>query len=172
MNSGFLPDALVNLGKTMDQGVIVRHIEKNELDDLLDLYAHHLFSSPDAPLPPQDQLEKLWDEIVDNPMLHYFVVEVEGKIVAACTISILPNLTRGARPYGLIENVVTHADYRGRGLAKALLKHALDFAWMENCYKVMLLSGTYRQAAHGLYESVGFSKNKKIGYIAQPPKGT
>lgn len=156
----------------MKPDFVVRHIEKNELDDLLDLYTHHLFSTPDAALPPRDQIEKIWDEIVDNPMLHYFVVEVEGKVIATCTISIIPNLTRGARPYGLIENVVTHVDYRGRGLAKALFKHTLDFAWAENCYKVMLLSGKDRQAAHGLYESVGFSKDEKVGYIAKPPKGT
>ena len=156
----------------MAQDFIVRPIEKNELDDLLDLYAHYLFATPDAPLPPRDQVEKLWDKIVDDPMLNYFVVEVGGKIVATCTITIIPNLTRGARPYGLIENVVTHPDYRGRGLAKALFNHTLNFAWTENCYKVMLLSGTYRQAAHGLYESVGFSKDEKIGYIAKPPKGT
>jgi GNAT superfamily N-acetyltransferase len=156
----------------MDQDFIVRHIEKNELDDLLDLYAHHLFPTPDAPLPPRDQLEKMWDEITRNPMLHYFVVEVDNKIVATCTISIIPNLTRSARPYGVIENVVTHADYRGRGLAKSLFQHTLNFAWMENCYKVMLLSGKDRQAAHGLYEGVGFSKDQKVGYIAKPPKGT
>jgi GNAT superfamily N-acetyltransferase len=156
----------------MTQNFVVRPIEKNQLDDLLDLYAHHLFSAPDAPLPPRGQLEKLWNKIFNNPMLHYFGVEVDGKIVATCTIAIIPNLTRGARPYGLIENVVTHADFRGRGLAKALLKHTLNFAWTANCYKVMLLSGTYRQAAHSLYESVGFSKDEKIGYIAKPPKGT
>ena len=156
----------------MNQNFIVRPIEKSELDELLDLYAHHLFSTPDAPLPPRDQIEKLWSEIVANPLLHYFGVEVEGKIVSTCTIAIIPNFTRGARPYGLIENVVTHADFRGRGLAKALFEHTLDFAWSENCYKVMLLSGTYRQAAHSLYESVGFSKDEKIGYIAKSPKGT
>ena len=156
----------------MHQDFIVRHIKRNELDDLLNLYAHHLFSTPDAPLPPRDEVETLWDEIFDSPMLRYFVVEFGGKIVATCTISIIPNLTRGARPYGLIENVVTHADYRGKGLAKALLKYTLDFAWAQNCYKVMLLSGTNRQAAHGLYKRAGFSKDEKIGYIAKPPKGT
>lgn len=149
----------------------VRQIKKDELDDLLNLYAYHLFSASDAPLPPHDQIEKMWNEIVDSPVLHYFVVEVGGEIVATCTISIIPNLTRGARPYGLIENVVTHADYRGKGLAKALLNHTLNFAWVENCYKVMLLSGKDRWAAHGLYQSVGFSNHEKVGYIATPPKG-
>jgi GNAT superfamily N-acetyltransferase len=147
---------------------IIRSISRSELDGLLELYTHHLFSTPDAPLPSQTEVQSLWNNIFGNPMLHYFVVEYGGQIVSTCTLTIIPNLTRGARPYGVIENVVTHKDFRGQGLAKALLKHTLNFAWQENCYKVMLLSGSRRQAAHRLYESVGFSKDEKIGYIAKP----
>ncbi len=154
----------------MNQPFTARAIRQDELDDLLDLYAHHLFSTPDAPLPPRADVECLWRDIINNPLLHYLGVEADGKIVSTCTIAIIPNLTRGARPYGLIENVVTRADYRGRGLAKLLLQHVLKFAWAENCYKVMLLSGAHRQAAHGLYESVGFSKDKKVGYVARSPR--
>ena len=151
-----------------NQAFIVRQISKDELDDLLELYTHHLFSTSDAPLPPRTEVQSLWDNIFDNQMLHYFVVEYEGRGVSTCTLTIIPNLTRGARPYGLIENVVTHKDFRGRGLGKALLRYTLNFAWQKNCYKVMLLSGSRRQAAHRLYESVGFSKDEKIGYIAKP----
>jgi GNAT superfamily N-acetyltransferase len=152
----------------MNQDFTVRHIAKNELNDLLDLYAHHLFPTPDAPLPPRVEVEALWENIMTNPMLHYFVVEYRERIAATCTLTIIPNLTRGARPYGLIENVVTHAEYRGQGLAKALLKHTLAFAWETNCYKVMLLSGSQRQAAHRLYQGVGFNKDEKVGYITKP----
>ena len=37
---------------------------------------------------------------------------------------IIPNLTRGLRPYAFVENVVTHADYRGKGYATACLNYA------------------------------------------------
>ena len=141
-------------------------MEKNELNDLLELYKH--LHADDLPLPSSAELERLWHDIINNPVFHYFVVEFEGKIVSSCTLSIIPNLTRGARPYGVIENVVTHLDYRRRGFGKAILKYALDFAWKSNCYKVMLLSGVYRNKAHGLYESVGFNKDAKVGYVAKP----
>jgi GNAT superfamily N-acetyltransferase len=154
--------------ENVNQDFIIRHIAKDELDDLLDLYTHHLFSVPDQPLPPRAEVEQLWDNMLNNPLLHCFVVEFQGKLVGSCVLTIIPNLTRGARPYGLIENVVTHSDFRRKGFAKALLKHALDFAWEANCYKAMLLSGVHRGAAHSLYESVGFSKDEKIGYIAKP----
>ena len=105
----------------MNQAFIARQISKDELDDLLELYTHHLFSTSDAPLPPRTEVQSLWDNIFDNQMLHYFVVEYEGRGVSTCTLTIIPNLTRGARPYGLIENVVTHKDFRGQGFSKALL---------------------------------------------------
>lgn len=152
----------------MNQDFIVRRITKTELNDLLDLYTHHLFSEPDQPLPPRAEVEQLWGDIMTNPLLHYFVVEYQGRVVSSCTLTIIPNLTRGARPYGLIENVVTHEDFRGKGFAKSLLRHALGFAWTANCYKVMLLSGSHRQAAHRLYQSVGFNKDEKVGYVAKP----
>jgi GNAT superfamily N-acetyltransferase len=46
----------------------------------------------------------------------------EDAIIASCTLVVIPNLARGGQPYGLIENVVTHAAYRGRGFGKRLLR--------------------------------------------------
>jgi GNAT superfamily N-acetyltransferase len=48
-------------------------------------------------------------------------VELDGLLVASCTLTLTPNLARGTRPWGQIENVVTHRDYRKRGLGQALV---------------------------------------------------
>lgn len=145
----------------------VRAMRKDELDQLLQLYTH-MHDKPDAPLPPDEQLGPLWDEIVANPMLYYFVGEVDGKLVCSCTMAIIPNLTRGARPYGLIENVVTHRDYRKRGYGTRILQHALRVAWEQNCYKVMLLTGRKDEATLRFYDRAGFKRGVKTGYIAHP----
>jgi GNAT superfamily N-acetyltransferase len=70
----------------------------------------------------------------------------------------------------LIENVVTHADYRQRGLGTMVLRHALEAAWREGCYKVMLLTGRQDPAVHRFYEKVGFEGGEKTGYIARPAR--
>jgi GNAT superfamily N-acetyltransferase len=146
--------------------MIVRKIRKNELSDLLELYKH---LHPDDLAFPQDfDLAKHWKSILENQCLHYFIAEYDGKIVSSCALAVIPNLTRGAKPYGVIENVVTHENYRRKGFARAVVKRALNYAWENNCYKVMLLSGKKRKEAHGLYERLGFSKESKIGYVAKP----
>ena len=141
----------------------IRNIKKNEMDDLLSLYIH--LHRQDAPLPEKSKLDSIWKEITENPLLHYFVVEYKDKLVSSCTLSIIPNLTRGGRPYGLIENVVTHTDYRRGGFGTSILKYALEVAWENECYKVMLLTGSKDPAIHQFYENMGFKMGIKTGFV-------
>jgi GNAT superfamily N-acetyltransferase len=142
----------------------VRQIKKGELEDLLELY-HHLHTH-DEPPPIKSKLNSIWENISSNSLLHYFVIEEGGKLVSSCTLSIIPNLTRGARPYGIIENVVTHKEYRRKGLGTAVLKHALKESWKNNCYKVMLSTGRTDSGIFSFYEGAGFKKRIKTSFIA------
>ena len=144
----------------------VRILKDSELDDLLNLYSHvHI---GDNPLPDRPVVESVWKEIQDSPNFQYFGVFVDGRLVSSCTMSIVPNLTRGCRSYGLIENVVTHSDYRRKGYGSAILKYALEYAWNRNCYKVMLLTGRKDEGVHRFYESAGFDGQAKQAFLAKP----
>ena len=144
----------------------IRELHISELDDLLALYTHlHI---PDIPLPSRDQVEAAWQDIQTNARFKYFGAYLDGPLVSSCTLSIIPNLTRGCRPYGVIENVVTHSDFRGRGCGKAVLTHALQYAWSRHCYKVMLLTGRKNEAIYRFYESVGFDRYAKQAFLAKP----
>lgn len=49
--------------------------------------------------------------------MHLLVVEVDGKVVSSVQMAIIENLTHNVRPFAVIENVVTHMDYRNNGFA-------------------------------------------------------
>ena len=91
--------------------------------------------------------------------------EYGGKIVSSCVCVVVPNLTRGVRPYAFIENVVTHADHRGRGFAGECLMHAKRIARENNCYKMMLLTGSKSEETLRFYEKAGFNSSDKTAFI-------
>lgn len=95
---------------------LLREIKIDELNELLDLYTHlHELGVPEN----TKHLQKTWNTICNDENHHIIVCVVDGKIVASCVCVIIPNLTRNIRPHAFIENVVTHADYRGKGYATA-----------------------------------------------------
>jgi GNAT superfamily N-acetyltransferase len=146
--------------------VQIRLIRPDELSQLLALYRHLHPEDPELVAGPE--LDQLWRTICADPKLHYFVAKAGGLLVSTCTLSIIPNLTRGAKPYGLIENVVTHPDYRSRGISSAVLHEALETAWDAGCYKVMLLTGRKDEATLQFYKQAGFQRGIKTGLIAVP----
>lgn len=145
----------------------VRQLQAPDLDALLALYAH--LHEHDGPLPGRSDVEAVWSEALANPRIRYFGGFEQGALVSSCTITVIPNLTRSCRPYGVIENVVTHASHRNRGWGKRLLQCALAFAWEGDCYKVMLLTGRKDEATWRFYEAAGFSRDGKTGFVARPP---
>jgi GNAT superfamily N-acetyltransferase len=133
---------------------------------LLGLYRHLHPADPELSMTPD--LQALWAHICADPSLHYLVVDSGAGIVSTCTLTIIPNLTRSARPYGLIENVVTHPAFRKQGVATALLHRALEIAWEASCYKVMLLTGRTDEATLRFYQKAGFEAGVKTGFVAKP----
>ena len=102
---------------------------------------------------------------MQDPNHHLIVNEVDGRIVSSCVCVIIPNLTRGVRPYAFIENVVTHADYRGRGYATDCLDYAREIAMRANCYKMMLLTGSKKESTLAFYARAGYNSTDKTAFI-------
>ena len=141
---------------------MVREAGKEDLDALLKLY---LFLHEDS-VPEYDvHLEKTWDQIIEDPNHHLIVNEIDGQIVSSCVCVIIPNLTRNVRPYAFVENVVTHADYRGNGYAGECLDFAREIAKQENCYKMMLLTGSKKPETLHFYEKSGYNSSDMTAFI-------
>ena len=145
---------------------MIREIQESELPDLLRLYES--LHSSDIPLPDQDVVNNVWSTIQRHPDLIYFGAFVDEALVSTCMLSIIPNLTRGCKPYGVIENVVTNPTFRRQGFGRAVLRHALEHAWSQGCYKVMLLTGRKNEETYRFYESAGFDRHAKQAFLAKP----
>ena len=141
---------------------MVREVKENELNALLKLYLDlHEKEVPEI----NEHLINTWNTIIKDKNHHIIVNEIDGEIVSSCVCVIIPNLTRNVRPYAFIENVVTHRDYRGNGYATQCLNYAKDIAQKENCYKMMLLTGSKEKSTLDFYERAGYNSSDKTAFI-------
>lgn len=141
---------------------MIREADKNDLKEILQLYlCLHETSVPEE----SEQLNKTWNYIIGDENHHLIVCEAEGKIVASCVCVIIPNLTRNVRPYAFIENVVTHKDYRKKGYATACLNYARQIAENNNCYKMMLLTGSKEEETLNFYRNAGYNSSDKTAFV-------
>ncbi|WP_375596949.1 GNAT family N-acetyltransferase [Devosia sp. Naph2] len=123
----------------------------------MDLY-QHLHADDDRP--SRGSAKRALARLQALPGSGVLIGSDEEGIRSSCTLVVIPNLTRGGRPYALIENVVTHVSARGRGYGKAVLAAAVERAWGEDCYKVMLMTGSQDVATLSFYRSAGFEQTK------------
>lgn len=141
---------------------MIREVKRDDFDQLMYLYTQlgdNLFPEKN------DKIFDLWDQILNDKDHHIIVAEEEGKIVSSCVCVIIPNLTHNQRPYAFVENVVTDEKYRNRGLATACLNYAKEIARKQNCYKMMLLTGSKRESTLNFYEQAGYNRKDKTAFI-------
>lgn len=141
----------------------IREAQAEDLPALLELYLHlHETTVPD---PESTAVQAMWRRIMDDPWHHLLLGCLDGIPVSSCVLAVIPNLTRGPRPYALIENVVTMAGYRGNGYATKLLEVAAELARQADCYKIMLLTGSKNPATLDFYRHAGYNAEDKTTFV-------
>ncbi|MFC2615242.1 MAG: GNAT family N-acetyltransferase [Treponema sp.] len=144
---------------------MVREAVKEDLYELLNLYLFlHEKDIPENSI----RLENTWKTIIEDENHHIIVNEINGKILSFCVCVIIPNLTRDVRPYAFIENVVTNEEHRGKGYATECLNYAKEIALKNNCYKMMLLTGTKKESTLNFYKNAGYNSEDKTAFIQWP----
>ena len=141
---------------------MVREAIKKDLHDLLTLY---LFLHEEDIPEDGHHLNNVWHTIIEDSNHHIIVNEIDGRIISSCVCIIIPNLTRNVRPYAFIENVVTHAEYRHKGYATECLEYAKKLASKNNCYKIMLLTGSKKDSTLNFYKNAGYNCTDKTAFI-------
>ncbi|MEO6280966.1 GNAT family N-acetyltransferase [Roseateles sp.] len=143
--------AAIIAGQLRDLGV-------DDLDALLGLYQH--LNVGDAP-PSAASVRAVFA----HPGLRHFGRFDGDALIATCNLAVIPNLTRGGRSYGVIEDVVTHPDHRQQGHGRAVIRHAIEQAWAVGAYKVVLTTSRKDPAVWAFYERCGFDSGDKRAFV-------
>jgi GNAT superfamily N-acetyltransferase len=147
----------VNVNRSQQEGFSIRAAHASDLEGLAALYPH--LNPSDEPISLDLAASRL-DAIEQIPGSEVLLGLLGTELVTSCTLIVIPNLTRGGKPYALIENVVTNALQRGRGYGTRILRAAVAAAWEADCYKVMLLTGSKQPSTLKFYENAGFEQSK------------
>ncbi|SCF17910.1 GNAT family N-acetyltransferase [Micromonospora chokoriensis] len=138
-------------------------------DDLTQIIHLYRQLNPDDPVLDDGSDRAAYQRILDTPGLSLFVLDLDGVVVATTYLNVIPNLSRSASPYAVIENVVVEESRRGTGLGRQIMAGTLQAAWDAGCYKAMLMTGSRTPATHAFYRACGFAPDVKTAYLARPP---
>lgn len=141
---------------------MIREIQHSDFKGLMELYMQlHDNQMPES----TPEILELWNRIVEDKDHHIIVAEIDGRIVSSCVCVIIPNLTHNQQPYAFVENVITDEKYRKQGLATECLNYAKRIAEKENCYKLMLLTGSKKESTLNFYRQAGYNSEDKTAFI-------
>jgi ribosomal protein S18 acetylase RimI-like enzyme len=93
------------------------------------------------------------------PSCRVFVAELGVKIAGTYTLLILDKLGKRGTPAGVVEDVAVVPRYQGRGIGRAMMRHAMEECRAAGCYKLTLSSNLKREAAHRFYDGLGFERH-------------
>jgi GNAT superfamily N-acetyltransferase len=144
---------------------MIRSATADDFDAIAGLYAQ--LNDDDPPMSGEHH-EAVFEQILDRDGLDLLVLDFDGTVAGTTYLNVMPNLTRGARPYAVIENVVIAEHLRGQGLGRQLMAGTLDRARAAGCYKAMLLTGSKNPSTHAFYRACGFADDAKTAYLARP----
>ena len=139
----------------------IRKATGTDANDLKTLYFDYLTHYPPTEEQDMQQWADMFNKFEKDENMYLLVAIEDGKAVSSVQMAIVESLTHNVRPFAVIENVVTHEDYRKKGYASALLERATEIARDRNCYKVFLETGSNRESTLNFYKNNGFAIDEK-----------
>lgn len=154
------------MSATSDTSAVIRQAARDDFEAVARLYAE--LNVDDPPVAGPEYLQ-VFEEILERDGVEILLLELDGEILGSTYLNLIPNLSRGGRPYAVVENVVIAAHRRGEKLGRRLMDATLERAWAAGCYKAMLQTGSKTPATHAYYRACGFADDAKTAYLARPP---
>ena len=110
---------------------------------------------------PMILTEDMFNQLLASPNSHLFFLLKDEQIAGMLTVGIYHSPTGGK---AWIEDVVVDESFRGQGLSKLLVAHAIEFTKSKQIPSLMLTSNSKRVAANKLYQTMGFERKETNVY--------
>ena len=110
---------------------------------------------------PMVLTESMFQELLKSENSHLFFIMKDEQIAGMLTVGIYHSPTGGK---AWIEDVVVDETFRGQGLSKLLVAHAIEFVKAQQIPSLMLTSNPKRIAANKLYQAMGFERKETNVY--------
>ena len=110
---------------------------------------------------PMVLTESMFHQLLSSEKSHLFFIMKDEQIAGMLTVGIYYSPTGGK---AWIEDVVVDETFRGQGLSKLLVAHAIEFVKSQQIPLLMLTSNPKRIAANKLYQAMGFERKETNVY--------
>ncbi len=93
------------------------------------------------------------------PFYKFFIAEDNGSASGVYALLIMDNLGHMGSPSAIVEGVAVAPKSQGKGIGTAMMRHAMEEAVKQGCYKIALSSNIKRRRAHEFYARLGFTQH-------------
>src|SRR4029450_13640100 len=145
----------------MSENVVIEPATEADLDELSEMLGG-LFAQESDFRPDKERQLRGLRLIFEQPSRgRVFVLRRDGAIVGM--INLLFTISTAEGGFGiLLEDLVVHKKYQGKGYGSKLLKHAIDFAKQKNFLRITLLTDRPEKVAQEFCRRQGFVDSSMI----------
>src|SRR6266705_631535 len=141
--------------------VVVEPATEDDLDELSELLGELFAQESDFRPDKEKQLRGL-RLIFEQPSRgRVFVLRRDGAIVGMINLLFTISTAEGGFVI-LLEDLVVHQEYQGKGYGSKLLQHAIDFAKQKNFLRITLLTDRPGNVAQEFFRRHGFVESSMI----------
>ena len=140
------------------------HIEHATLEDLPQLtdLLHELFTMEGDFVPNRARQMRGLRLILEQPNRgRIFVLRQNGLIFAMINLLFTISTAEGGFVI-LLEDVIVHHDFRGRGFGDKLVNHAIEYAKKKDFLRITLLTDRLNEDGQRFFRTHGFVESKMI----------
>ena len=138
--------------------IFVRRATRQDVPDIVRMLADDMLGSQrekyQDPLP--GSYYDAFEQIENDPNAELIVLEAENEIIGTLQLDFINGLSFQGGQLAQIEAVRVDGRHRNKGIGRALLQWAIEYARAKKCHLVQLASNNQRSDAQRFYLDLGF----------------